>query len=199
MGGFSVGTILTAIESLHVGDAVDWIQNRFGGHLKDAPIHLSLKEVEFSLETSPVEVFGFETRVTKLSLRTHPSLGISSAMSNLIQLLSRPAASLPHRWILPHLEVFDLNQVFSPGNSDIVDMVRNRQTASRICEGQESGSVAPSRLREIRFSFEGMPEISPPNAQSMRAVVEAADGADVYWHGMKWTGDGMSGGSGSSN
>ncbi|KAG8942470.1 hypothetical protein FRC04_003638 [Tulasnella sp. 424] len=201
VGGFRIGPIMFEHEPPvdYVRDAIDWIQSRLGRHLEDAPIHLSIQDYGSSPDASHVEAFNAEIRVTKLSLWGDPSYG--GRMENLIPLLSEPAALWPYNWVLPHLEVFNTNQIFSSGSDFIVDMVRNRQAASQVGDGDETGMVAPSRLREIRLSFGEMfgSSETPPNAAFMRAVVEAADGADVYWHDVKWTGDGMSGGSGSSN
>ncbi|KAG8942471.1 hypothetical protein FRC04_003639 [Tulasnella sp. 424] len=201
VGGFRIGPIMFEDEPPvdHVRDAIDWIRSRLGRHLEDAPIHISIQDYGSTPDASYVEAFSARIRVTKLSLWGDPSYG--SCMENLIPLLSKPAALWPYNWIFSHLEVFDTDQVFSSGSDFIVDMVRNRQAASKVGDGDETGMVAPSRLREIRLSFGEMfgSSETPPNAAFMRAVVEAADGADVYWHDVKWAGDAMDGGNGSSH
>ncbi|KAG9001037.1 hypothetical protein FRB90_011686 [Tulasnella sp. 427] len=107
--------------------------------------------------------------------------GDESQISDLLHELAWPNESSANGWMLPQLEVLEINLVPAERNDDLVATIKARNAAAA-----KGGIGAPKRLREIRLTTYEDNEPSPPDPRFKRALMKAADGADVYWYGEKW-------------
>ncbi|KAG9001040.1 hypothetical protein FRB90_011689, partial [Tulasnella sp. 427] len=162
--------------------SISWIRS-LGTHLKDVPIRLFLRE-DYSEIDDPglLDWCGADMVVSKLSLLSDGTDDTNS-MEQIVPLLSQPTASSTGGWILPHLEVIETNLI---GNTDIIDVIVERNSAANF---GSSTSSAPKRLKEVRLSWRKLDgdKDTPPDPEFRRAVMNAADGVDVYWYGVKWS------------
>ncbi|KIO26609.1 hypothetical protein M407DRAFT_24056 [Tulasnella calospora MUT 4182] len=180
IGGVDIPWFMDEPPFTHSDGVLDQFCNRFGWHLEDLPLHLYTENLDPE-EASRMEWFGRHLTVTKLTLYSDPYQG--TALELVIPLFSRPTVSTPATWLLPQVEIFETNLVWGGGNTDIVEMIRNRHSA----EGEKDGPAAPKPFREIWLSFGGKdPSIPPPvSTKFLREVQVVANGADVYWEKEK--------------
>ncbi|KAG8914206.1 hypothetical protein FRC00_000524 [Tulasnella sp. 408] len=127
------------------------------------------------------------------STTTKPDLSFGSAplAPSFIPFLGRPTTSPPSEssiWLLPQLEIFESNLAWTDSHNEIVDMIKRRHAVGTKESSPELYEASPKRFREIRLAN---PKDRYPIPSSlgkfMSDVVQAAEGADVYWQGRRWT------------
>ncbi|KAG8979642.1 hypothetical protein FRB90_008035 [Tulasnella sp. 427] len=192
VGGLYIGVGLFPEEPpiQYLRDSIEWMGSGLGK--ARLPVHLHLREIALPPGPLFLPPFDREIRVTKLTIYWDPYFG--PAFDAFIPLLAQPlqSESSEPRWILPHLGVLDTNQVFDGPNTAVLDVVRSRNSTS-TSDGPEQPADRPNRLREIRLDYGRKSRTSnqPPDREFMTAMLEAANGADVYWQRVKWTVESM--------
>ncbi|KAG8910122.1 hypothetical protein FRC00_008828 [Tulasnella sp. 408] len=169
----------------HFQETYDWLSSHVEIKLNDLPLHLNLHD--WNPEPSYLEWFTQRTNITKLTLYSNPWFGTN--LESLIPCLSRPtspsSSSPSPKWLLPQVTVLVTNLVFDDRNSDIVDMIEKRHSASPLSSAGVDGPL-PTRFKQIWLAYGGRyPPGPPPMDAFLSEVVRVAGGVDVYWEGRK--------------
>ncbi|KAG8953317.1 hypothetical protein FRC04_002727 [Tulasnella sp. 424] len=166
---------------IHSRAVLDWLRERMGPDFSDLPITLCLYDCMPT--PSYLQHFSSAVKVTTLSLQGDPY----GPLWIMIRFLSEPHMSIQDGWLLPELETLDTNLTLEAGNLVIVEMLRARHG---LVEAGNRATTLPKHLREIRLKCRGTTnDPNPiPDPKFMQDLQKAADGADVYWCGQKWTG-----------
>lgn len=174
-------TFATPLSLDHFQETFNWLSSHLDIGLTDLPLHLTL--LSCNPDPSLLEWFTLRANVTQLSLYRRRTRDLKSELDPIIPFLGRPTSPPSSIWLLPHVQVFHTNLVGHGGNPEIVEMIENRHSAACGLD-----RVLPRRFREIRLAFGVMQYRPPPiNEKFLSGVVRAAEGADVYWQGEKFT------------
>ncbi|KAG8896091.1 hypothetical protein FRC00_006494, partial [Tulasnella sp. 408] len=164
----------------------EWLSDHMGISLTNLPLHLKLVDCG-DMKPSHLEWFTQRTNVTKLTLHSNP--WFAPSMERIIPLLGRPTSppvsSPSPNWLLPRLETIIVSLASYGGNSDIVDMIERRHSASQMPSVGLDGPL-PKRFKEIWLASvekDGLESLIDEDWISN--VIRVAGGADVYWAGKK--------------
>ncbi|KAG8984723.1 hypothetical protein FRB90_005141 [Tulasnella sp. 427] len=179
VGGLTIWTHNHEEEPMmsNIEPVVDLVRS-LGSHLHNAPINFTLSDEDHPVFPELLSGFSPGLGIAKLSLISTEEDG---DMSDLVHLLSLPNASFSNGWIFPQLEILRTNLVWAEGNDDLLAVIKARSAAAA-----KQGEGSPKRLREIRLTMYDEDAPCPLNTSFKRALMEAADGAEVYWYGEKW-------------
>ncbi|KAG8990395.1 hypothetical protein FRB90_001773, partial [Tulasnella sp. 427] len=148
-----------------------------GGYPMGHPVTLSVDDSS----TAGLESEWISSRIKVTRLEIWHNTHLDDSSSDPVSVLSQPNAS-SSQWILPHLEVLETNMIWEKGNLGLVDMIRNRQSASFQARG-DTGAIPPKSLREI-WLCSGKNQA--PDIEFLKDVQDVGSGADVYWDGVRW-------------
>ncbi|KAG8914207.1 hypothetical protein FRC00_000525 [Tulasnella sp. 408] len=184
--GLSIALIWesTGADMLHFQKTFNWLSDHLEGvDLEVIPLHLILEGDLPNL--SCFEWFTRRTNVTRLTFSNHPDYEFNLPLA--FQWLSRPPSMTSPIWLLPQLEFLDTDVACTRSQAHIVNTIKARHSAVPNSSEELGGARVPKRFREIRLDHNGyyfpMPE---PLDNFMSEVVQAAEGADVYWAGSRW-------------
>ncbi|KIO21009.1 hypothetical protein M407DRAFT_219439 [Tulasnella calospora MUT 4182] len=167
-------------------ETFNWLSEHLEGvALADMPLHLTLT----GWEPAPMflEWFTHRTNVTWLTLSNETLGDIGYGLVDMIPLLGRPTSGPSPIWLLPQLEVFETDLACTESQRLIVNMVKARHAALPESSTGSYGAL-PTRFREIRLSDQGDKSPTLSSMETfMSEVIQAAEGAEVYWAGRKWT------------
>ncbi|KAG8995136.1 hypothetical protein FRB90_000252 [Tulasnella sp. 427] len=168
----------------NVEKAVEWIMGHFG--FVDMPVRFSMSGWLNPGLMPMLQVFTPEIGITHLSLKPY-AIDPNSWYDEQLELLSQPGQPPSEAWALPDLEVFETNIFDQQGGRNVVEIIRNRNSAASAGE-----DGAPRKLREVHLSMLGQGRWDPSvesDPDFKREVLEAADGTAVFWNGEQWIPD----------
>ncbi|KIO26608.1 hypothetical protein M407DRAFT_7699 [Tulasnella calospora MUT 4182] len=172
----------TRVSMDHFQETLPWLSSILNIEVAGLPLHLDVDDCY--PELSYLEWFTHRTNVTKFTISRDCWLG--PGPERIFPSLSQPTSSISPTWLLPKLEVITIDLIWKENNSDIVDMIKKRQSHGRESTVGLDGTL-PKGLREI-WLVHGSERNAPQSLTDekfLSEVVRVAEGVDVYWEGKR--------------